>query len=65
MMMKEKNDGGGAEGIYDGWCNNHEVPFSLQELGEDAWPSGCPLCGYDYCREDDDINFMTKNEQKT
>lgn len=26
-------------------CYNEQVDFDLEELGDDAWLTGCPLCG--------------------
>jgi len=28
-------------------CYNEECDYELEDLGNDAWPTGCPLCGTD------------------
>ena len=33
----------------NGWCYTEGVPYSLEELGTDAWLTGCPLCGGSDC----------------
>jgi hypothetical protein len=31
------------------WCSTEGVPYSLESLGDDAWLTGCPLCGDQDC----------------
>jgi hypothetical protein len=41
-----------AEGLFDGfdrWCYSEMTPYSLEQLGNDAWLTGCPLCGSSDC----------------
>jgi len=33
-------------------CYNEESVFTLEELGDEAWLTGCPLCGDSHCGED-------------
>ncbi len=28
-----------------GWCYEEESPYWLESLGDDAYLTGCPLCG--------------------
>jgi hypothetical protein len=34
-----------------GWCYNEGVSYTLDELGDEAWQTGCPLCGDSHCWE--------------
>lgn len=27
------------------WCYSESSPFTLEGLGDEAWQTGCPLCG--------------------
>ncbi len=27
------------------WCYGESTPYSLEDLGSEAWLTGCPLCG--------------------
>lgn len=27
------------------WCYTESSPYDLDDLGEEAWQTGCPLCG--------------------
>ena len=51
--MKENNEDNSTiseekdEDIY--YCFNEEVEYSLESLGNDAWLTGCPLCGDSSC----------------
>jgi hypothetical protein len=38
MNIEEENE-------YDGWCHAEQRFYSLDELGGDAWLTGCPCCG--------------------
>ena len=31
------------------WCCTECVDYSLESLGNDAWPTGCPCCGLSDC----------------
>ena len=35
--------------LFDGWCYSEMMPYSLEQLGTDAWLTGCPLCGASDC----------------
>jgi hypothetical protein len=34
-----------------GWCYNEEAYYTLEDLGDGAWQTGCPLCGDSNCRK--------------
>jgi hypothetical protein len=34
----------------DSWCYGEGRPYSIESLGNEAWLTGCPLCG-DQCWE--------------
>ena len=34
----------------DGWCFSEQAPYNIEDLGNEALATGCPLCG-DNCWE--------------
>jgi hypothetical protein len=48
-MTDNKHDKG--FGGLVGWCYNEQTRYTLDELGEEAWQTGCPLCGDSNCRQ--------------
>lgn len=38
--MTNKNQNEGVR-----WCYGESTPYSIEKLGDEAWPTGCPLCG--------------------
>jgi hypothetical protein len=40
------------------WCYSEGAPYDLDSLGEEAWQTGCPLCG-DQC-----LQNATESEKK-
>jgi hypothetical protein len=43
----------------DGYCFSEMLFFNLEELGDEAWLTGCPLCGLPNCG-----NHLTSKEQE-
>ena len=41
-----------------GRCYSERCDYDIETLGDDAWPTGCPLCGA-MCW---DLNELTKKE---
>ena len=42
-----------------GYCFNEEIEYDLKSLGNDAWLTGCPLCGDSSCGKEK----VRKNKQ--
>ena len=40
-----------SDDCFDWWCYTEMLPFSLEELGDNAWLTGCPFCGLSWCGE--------------
>ena len=45
MSDERSEEGIESTDLFDGWCYAEMTPFSFKELGNDAWLTGCPLCG--------------------
>jgi hypothetical protein len=48
---QQRDEGAYAEGdcSHLSWCYTEGMPYSLEGLGDDAWLTGCPLCGSSDC----------------
>lgn len=42
--------GGEGEGM---WCDHEECEYTLEQLGDDQWLTGCPMCGLTNCGRDE------------